>query len=96
MNTIGIYEMAKLKSKYVEFGTHSFTDFSKSEVGTVANYFLTCDPKSRNEVSKSLTSACHKAGSNCKINTTDLLVKTDELIWKQAHTLRAEITKNKK
>lgn len=85
--------MAKLKSKYVEFGTMSFADFSKSEVGTVASFFLTCDPKSRSEVSKSLTSACHKAGVNCKIKTTDLLVNIDNLTWKQSHTLRAEITK---
>jgi hypothetical protein len=84
--------MAKLKSKYVEFGTMSFADFSKSEVGTVANFFLTSDPKSRSEVSKSLTSACSKVGASCQIKTTDLLVKVDDLTWQQTHTLRAEIT----
>lgn len=86
--------MAELKSKYVEFGTMSFADFSKSEVGTVAKFFLTCDPKSRNEVSKSLTSACHKSGANCQMETTDLLVKKDNLNWQQSHILVAEITKS--
>jgi hypothetical protein len=84
--------MGKLKSKYVDFGTMSFADFSKSESGTVAKFFLTCDPKSRDEVSKTLKSSCFRAGSNCQIKTTDLLVKIDELTWQQAHILEAKIT----
>jgi hypothetical protein len=84
--------MAASKSKYVDFGTMSFADFSKSELGSEAKFFLTCDPKSRAEVSKSLKSACHKAGSNCQIKTTDLLIKIDDLTWQQSHILEAEIT----
>ena len=85
--------MAKLKSKYVDFGTMSFADFSKSELGTLAKFFLTCDHKSRDEVSKTLKSSCHKAGSNCQIKTTDFLIKIDDLTWKQSHILEAKITK---
>lgn len=83
--------MAKLKSKYVDFGTMSFADFSKSKIGTVAKYFLTSDPASRNEVSKSLKSACHKATSSCQISTIDIMVKIDDLTWKQSHVLEAVI-----
>jgi hypothetical protein len=85
--------MVELKSKYVDFGTMSFAHFSKSELGTVAKFCLTCVPNSRDEVSIILESACHNAGSSCQITTTDLLVKIDELTWQQTHILEAKITK---
>lgn len=83
-------------SKYIDFGLMSIPEFAKSNVGTIAKFVLTLNPKSRTEVSKSIKSACTKYGSKCEIKTVDIMIKTDDVNWVQTHILEATITEMKK
>jgi len=78
-------------SKYVDFGTMTFAEFSKSKVGTKAKFLLTCEKNAREEVSKTLKASCYRAKTKCKISSVELLVKENDTTWQQSHILETEI-----
>jgi hypothetical protein len=80
-----------MNSKYIESGTLGFSAFSKSPVGTSVTYLLSTLPNANQEVSKSLKSACTKAGSVCTIKSTNILIEQEDGSWLPSHILTAEI-----
>ncbi|WP_415912391.1 hypothetical protein [Neptuniibacter sp. QD37_11] len=85
----------KDQSKYVEFGTMGFSEFARQSIGTEVKYMLATEVKARHHVSKSLKSACSKAGSLCEISCVSVLVEQDNGSWLPTSILTAKITEER-
>lgn len=83
-------------SKYIEIGSMPIPELARSQVGTVAKYFLSVEPNSRQEASKSIKAACSRYKSLCSITSTSLLIEQGDGSWRPSSVLTVTITERKK